>query len=193
MALASKSDIVLLFIKKATDNEKVEIPGVMGKKALQKSMYFFNERINSFYFKWRDYGPFSGELQQIAQDLILNGNAVVKEIPTGKEGATIQNLTFSSEHNLYFSEIKFPDDVDKKLNEIIKFTSGKKPRELELLASVHFWAKKQQFMLDEYTSKYIHNKLTELKPDAGFNESNVKGAIETLEFNEYLKPTKKEN
>lgn len=188
MVLPTKNDVVLLFIKKSTDNESAEIKGVMGKKALQKGMYFFNEYVDSFSFKWHDYGPMSTELQQIAQDLISNGNAVVTEIPTKKQGAFITNMTFSSDHNCYFDDIEFSSEINSTLDKIVKFCSGKKPRELELLASVHYWAKKQQFMQDEYTVEYIHDKLTELKPDAGFTTKDVENAINTLEFNEYLTP-----
>lgn len=188
MVEPTKNDLVLLLIKKASEKKEVEIPGIMGKKALQKCMYFFNEKFNFFTFKWRDFGPLSAEIQQMAQDFISNENVIVHDIPTKKEGAFIRNMTFNEKHNYFFDDIEFSKEIDEKLNQIVQFASGKKPRELELLASVHYWAKKQQFLQDEYTVEYIHDKLTELKPDAGFNSKDVQDAISTLESNNYLNP-----
>ena len=182
----SKEDIVLLLIKKATEFQGTKTSGILGKKALQKSLYFFNLKHDIFSFRWGDYGPISGEIQQIAQDLISNGNVTVEDISTLKQDAVIKNMKFSNENNPYFSETKFPDEIDKDLTEIVKFIAGRTPRELELLASVHFWAVKQQDMFDEYTVENILEKLTELKPDAGFTLKNVQEAINTLEGTGHL-------
>ncbi|WP_042683963.1 hypothetical protein [Candidatus Nitrosotenuis chungbukensis] len=182
----SGRDITLLLIKKATEIEGLEISGIMGKKALQKSLYFFNLDQGIFNFKWGDYGPLSGEIQQIAEDLESNGNIIVQGIETKKEGAIIKNMKFSSENNPNFAEIKFPNEIESRLNEVIRFIKGKSPRELELLASVHYWAKKQEALLDEYTPDYIFDKLTDLKPDAGFTLQDVKRALETLGSSNYL-------
>jgi hypothetical protein len=186
MNSVSGKDIALLLIKKATEVEGLEKSGVMGKKALQKALYFFNLKHNIFTFKWGDYGPLSAEIQQIAGDLEANRNIIVEEIETKKEGVVIKNMKFSPESNPYFSDIKFPTEIDTTLNKVVRFIMGRSPRDLELLASVHYWAKKQEFMLDEYTVDYILDKLTELKPDAGFREADVKRAIEILESSNYL-------
>jgi len=186
MQLVSKSDIVLLLIKKASEIEGLETPGVMGKKALQKSLYFLNQQHNIFKFKWGDYGPLSGEIQQIAEDLKSNGKIIVKEIPTLKKDAVIQNMTFSQENNTSFVDIEFPPGLEDSITKVTRFLSGYKPRELELLASVHYWAKKQQFFTDKYTLEYIYDKLLELKPDAGFTQKDVEKALSILENHEYL-------
>lgn len=187
MQLVSNSDIALLLIKKASEIEGLETPGIMGKKAFQKSLYFLNQHQGIFKFKWGDYGPLSGEIQQIAEDLKANGKIIVKEIPTKKQGAVIQNMTFSQEGNTDFSEIEFSSGLEESITKVTKFLSGYKPRDLELLASVHYWAKKEQFFTDKYTPEYIYGKLLELKPDAGFDLKDIKKAIDTLEFHEYLK------
>ncbi|PBO84702.1 MAG: hypothetical protein COA77_08105 [Thaumarchaeota archaeon] len=80
----------------------------------------------------------------------------------------------------------FPSDLDETLDNIVTFTTGKGPRDLELLASVHFLAQRQQDLSDEYTAEYCHEKLTELKPDAGFKIGDVEKAIETLKDNKFL-------
>lgn len=183
----SNEDIVLFLIKKATEFDGVDTKGILGKKALQKSLYFFNLGFNIFSFKWGDYGPISGEIQQIIEDLITSGNVKVTEIPTKKEGAVIKKLQFSEEANPRFSEIKFPSHIENRLDETIEFTAGKSPRDLELLASVHYWAKKEQFAVDKYSKEYVFEKLTQLKPDAGFNQKDVEFAIKILEKHGYLR------
>ena len=75
MQLVSKSDTALLLIKKASEIEGLETPGIMGKKAFQKSLYFLNQHHNIFKFGWGDYGPFCAEIQQIAEDLKANGKS----------------------------------------------------------------------------------------------------------------------
>lgn len=187
MEAVSKSDISLLLIKKFSEIEGLDEKGIQGKKALQKSLYFFNEHFPIFNFKWGDYGPFCGEIQQIFEDLSANGNIEVKDIPTQKSGAVIKNMTFSDKRNENFKETVFPKDVEKTIDDLTRFLGGYKPRDLELLASVHFWAKKQFRSTDEYASEYIHDKLTELKPDAGFTSKDVEKAISLLESHEYLK------
>jgi len=185
--LVSSSDIVLLLIKKATEIEGPEETGIMGKKALQKALYFLNQDHNIFKFKWGDYGPLCGEIQQIVEDLSANGKILIKDIPTKKQDAIIKNMKFSVDNNPNFSDIEFPPDVVASVDKVTKFISGYKPRDLELLASVHYWAKKRQVLTDEYDSGYVFEKLLELKPDAGFTVKDVEKAIDTLEYHEYLK------
>jgi len=95
-------------------------------------------------------------------------------------------MIFSTETNPDFSSIEFPPEVEEVITKVSKFVSGYKPRDLELLASVHYWAKKELFFTDKYTPEYVYEKLLELKPDAGFTKNDVEKAIATLEFNSYL-------
>ena len=184
--------IVLGLIKKATEFTGTEIQGVMGKKALQKSLYLFNLEHNRFHFRWGDYGPISGEVQQIAYDLISRGNVIVHNIETGRPEAIIKNMQFSQENNPDFPE-NLPEDIDSSLNRIVRFAAGRNPRDLELLASVHYWAARQQSLLDEYTVDYVFEKLNDLKPDANFNRSDVETAVGTLEENGFLQTGDNQN
>lgn len=185
VVITSNNSIVLRLIQKATENPSVETKGVMGKKALQKSLYFFNLKHNFFNFRWADYGPLSGEVQQIVQDLDYGKKIIITDIETKKPGIYIKNMK-STENPSDFSD--FPSDLDSSIDEIVKFTAGKGPRDLELLASVHFWAQRQQDLSDEYTVEYCHEKLMELKPDARFTQSDVERSIGILEDNQFLKP-----
>ncbi len=125
MTEPTRNDPVLLLVKKATDGEKAKTPGVMGKKALQKSMYFFNEAFNLLTFKWKDHGPFSGEIQQTVRDFVSNKRIKVEDLPAKKDGIHTRSMTFVKSHNQYFAEIKFPEQADKKMNEMVHFTSGR--------------------------------------------------------------------
>lgn len=180
----TKEDVVLSLIKKATDHTGTDSKGIHGKKALQKSLYLFNQKFGLFSYRWGDYGPLCGEIQHIAEDLIAKGSVVITDVPTKKQEAVIKNLQFSDSA----SDVKIPDDVNHELDEIVSFVAGRSPRDLELLASVHFWAVRQQELMDEYSAEYILEKLTELKPDAHFTQSDVEYAIEVLETHEYLLP-----
>lgn len=183
--LTLNKSIVLRLIQKATDNPSVEIRGVLGKKALQKSVYFFNLKHNRFSFRWADYGPLSGEVQQIAYDLMYGNKIEIHDMQTKKPAVYIKHMTYKENSSDFEG---FSPELDKTLDEIVKFTAGHSPRELELLASVHFWAQKQQDLLDEYTTDYIHDQLTVLKPDARFTSTDVKRAIQSLEDNGFLTP-----
>ncbi len=181
--IASNQSIVLRLIQKATINPNVDVKGIIGKKALQKSIYFFNLKHSCFNFRWADYGPLSGEVQQIVQDLDFGKKITIRNIETKKVGIFIKNLLYVDGSTDFKN---FPSDLDKTLDDIVKFTAGKGPRDLELLASVHFWAQKQQDLTDEYTTEYCHEKLMDLKPDAGFKILDVERAIKNLEDNDFL-------
>ena len=186
--MASNQSIVLRLIHKATENLDAKTKGIMGKKVLQKSIYFFNLKHGCFNFKWADYGSFSEEAQQIVRDLEAVGKITIKDIKT-KDGAVIKNMLYVKGSDDFEG---FPAELDLVLDEIVKFSTGKGPRELEFLASVHFWTQKQQDLTDEYTVDYIHEKLTELKPNAEFTSLNVEGAIRNLEDSNFLAPITKE-
>ena len=185
----SNKSIVLRLIQKATDNPGVDVKGILGKKGLQKSIYFFNLKHNRFSFRWDDYGPSSGEVQQIFHDLAYGNRITIKDIKTGKENASIKNMLYVK-HSLDFEG--FSPELDKILDEIVKFTAGLGPKELELLASVHYWAQRQQELTDECTVDYIHEKLSGLKQDAGFTRADVEKAIQYLKDGNFLVTVKEE-
>ena len=176
MMMSNKS-IVLRLIQKATENSKVEPKGILGKKALQKSIYLFSLKHGCFSFRWADYGPFTVEVQQIVQDLAHSDKICISGIQTKMEGAVIQNMQYNADSETFEN---FPEDMDKTLDHIVEFIEGKRPRDLELLASVHYWAQKQHYQTGRYDAEYIHGKLTELKPGAGFTKDNVKEALQEL-------------
>ena len=110
----AKIDVVLLLIKKATDDNPSGIPG---KKALQKSMYFFSEYFDMFFFKWFDYGPMSEELQQIVADLVYEGRVTVTPTPTKRPDIYTQYMAFNHSSVLaeFFYEKEFSDEINQKM------------------------------------------------------------------------------
>lgn len=184
MTTVSNDSIVLRLIQKATKHPN---KGVMGKKALQKSIYLFNLNHSSFYFRWADYGPLSGEVQQIVQDLDSGNQISITDVQTKKPNLFVKKMAYV-EGSDDFTD--FPPDLDEKLDDIVKFTADESPRELELLASVHFWAQRQHDLFGKYTAEYCHEKLTDLKPRAEFTIVDVKRAIKKLVNNKFLEHIK---
>ncbi|RNJ77978.1 MAG: hypothetical protein EB830_00925 [Nitrosopumilus sp. H13] len=178
--LFSNKYVVLRLVQKATNS----MDGIPGKKALQKSMYFFNLKHGCFYYKWADYGPLSGEVQQIVADFTYGEKIKVRDIKTKKPGAVIKNMKY---HEGDFPDFEdFPPVFDKTLDSIINFIKGKKPRELELLASVHFLADVQIASMKKYDADFIYKRLYALKPDAGFTLEDVTRSIQVLKENGFL-------
>ena len=65
----------------------------------------------------------------------------------------------------------------------MKFVAKRRSRELELLASVHFWAERSD---GGDIAEYVHKMLEDLKPDAKFTKTNVETAIQELRKNGFL-------
>lgn len=175
--LYSNRSIVLRLIQKAT----VEHPNwKLGKKALQKSFYFFNLKHNIFSFRWADFGPMSGEIQQIVHDLESAKRIEVESIRTRNSNAILKSMKYIPKD----PTLRVPLDLDKALDATVKFVAGRDSRNLELLASVHFWAARNHN--DEDVVEYVHRMLDELKPGANFTKNDVEDAIRDLRKQDLL-------
>ena len=162
----SHKTIVLGLIQKATlDHPK----WALGNKALQKSLYFFNLEHNCFNFRWADYGPFSGEVQQIAHDLGAAGKTEIKDVETQKPDIHFKGIKCVPEH-----QFTIPQELDAALEKTLKFVSGKSAQDLELCASVHFLAKMDH---DGNTAVHVHKILKDLKPDTCITLKDVDVAL----------------
>ena len=181
-------DIILTLIKKITQSNQYNTNGhEYNKKALQKSLYFFNQDISStFSFIWGHYGPFSYEIHCILNDLIHSNYISETRIPNSK--GVSHNLAYIKKDDAYFEIPELPEDLNSSLDRIIKFVSDKSSRELELLASVHFWAKYQQSESNNYAIDFIFENIDALKPSTGFTKLDIQDAIKTLEEEKYLIP-----
>ncbi|RNJ76964.1 MAG: hypothetical protein EB828_02055 [Nitrosopumilus sp. D6] len=183
--LFDDKDIVLRLVQKATDT----MGGMPGKKALQKSIYFFTRSHGRFYYKWADYGPFSGEVQHIVADFMYMDKIRINDIHTQKPEAVIKNMKYNKGNFPDFRD--FPPKFDKTLDSIILFIKDKKPRELELLASVHYLADMQMRFEGRYDAEFVYKRLTALKPDAGFTKKDVTDSFKVLKDNNF--PVQDEN
>ena len=177
MELYSNKSIVLSFIRKATEDHS---DWQLGKKALQKSLYFFNLNDNShFSFRWANFGPMSSEVQQIVYDLEAVKRIEITPVQTKKPGAALHVLKYIQK--VPSSEI--PPDLNEMLNNTMKFVAERNSRDLELLASVHYWAKRSD---GKDVVTYVHQMLTELKPKAKFTKTDVEKAIQELKKHRIL-------
>ncbi|CAI9831753.1 hypothetical protein IBTHAUMO2_400004 [Nitrosopumilaceae archaeon] len=180
-------DLVLRLVQKASPG------GVEGKKALQKMIYFFTLEQGGLYYRWANYGPFSPELHHIVVYLLRAGKIRAEPVPTGKPGATISRMTYpvpeGGDHN-DAAPVRIPDDLERELDSVLEFAGRvdrkRQPRELELLASVHFLAASRRKRDGGYVAERIHGHLAALKPKAGFDLDDVKRAIRILEDESYL-------
>ena len=174
--LYSNKLVVLRLIQKATSNRP---NWALGKKALQKSLYFFNLELGLFSFRWADYGPLSGEIQQIARDLEAAGRITITDVETQKPGVFLKSMKYVPQS----PDFEVLSELDAALDKTMKFVAGRTSRDLELLASVHFWAEKRH---GGDTVDYVYYMLEELKPDAGFTRECVADAINVLKENDLL-------
>ena len=179
-------DIILAMTKKVTQSNQNYNSQKYNKKALQKSLYFLNQRINIFHFRWGHYGPFSYEIHYTLNDLITAKYIEEICIPDGK--INTYNIRYIYDDNSYFETLELSDDLNSSLDRIVEFISDKSSEELELLASVHYWVKRQQLESNEYTIDYIFSNIDALKPSTGFKKSEIPQAIKTLEKEKYLIP-----
>ncbi len=167
--------IVVRLIQKATNEYS---KWALGKKALQKSLYFVNIQHNIFSYRWADYGPFSGEVQQIVRDLEAANKIQITDVSTGKPDVYLKRIKYNSashDENI---------QLDEYIDETLRFVANRTSRDLELWASVHYWARKHTDN-DDLTT-YVYDMLEMLKPDAGFTKDNIDDAIKTLKENKFL-------
>ena len=121
----------------------------------------------------------SGEIQQIAHDLKAVGRIKISSVETGKPDAFLHRIKYIPKT----PALEVPPNIDEALDATMKFVARRDSRELELLASVHFWAIRNN---DRYAVEDIHLLLEVLKPDAGFSKTDVEHAIHELKKNKLL-------
>lgn len=168
----SNKSIVLGFIQRATEDHP---DWKLGKKALQKSLYFFNLNGDDghFSFRWADFGPMSSEVQQIVYDLEAVRRIEITPVKMKKSGAFLHVLKYIQKE----PSLEIPPDLNETVNSTMKFVAGRSSRDLELLASVHYWAERSD---GNDMAMHVHQMLTELKPKAKFTKTDVEEAIREL-------------
>jgi len=160
---------------------------VPGKKALHKIIYFTNLQTDDFVYRWNNYGPYSEEVQQFYEDASLDNIIQVKEEALGGF-ATQYNMSLdqrgkkmleelSKNKNTDFEEIT--PAIDFAYNLLHKMT----PRQMELLASVHYITTYDPNLDDDEILKIIDK----LKPASNFSLQEVADALAVLCDNHLIK------
>ena len=152
---------------------------VIGKKTLQKSLYFAGPDNGLFRFRWEDYGPYSGEAMQIACDLVATGRIAITKTKVGSSGIPKKGMTYVSGP----PDFEVPRLIEAAIGKAMKFAAGRSPRDLELLASVHFWARR---VGREDAVKYSCQMLDGLKPYSVFTSEEVAWAVKCLAVDGFL-------
>ena len=152
---------------------------IIGNKTLQKSLYFAGLDNGLFRFRWQDYGPYSGEAMQIACDLVATGRLTITKSEMKVTGIARKGMTYVSRP----PDFEVPRLIDAAIGRAVKFAAGRTPRYLELLASVHFWARR---VGQDDAVKYSRQMLDGLKPYSVFTSEEVAWAVKCLAENGFL-------
>ena len=153
---------------------------VPGKKALHKVNYFANLKTDLFMYQWRNWGPFSQEIQQFFDNAYLENIISVREKKL-QNLATQYNIQIDRRGSeiLEFLEKKENFDkseIDKAIEFSYKLLNNKTPRQMEILASVHYIYSYD----NSINAKRIWEIINRLKPSANFTEEDVQSALTEL-------------
>ncbi|PBO85844.1 MAG: hypothetical protein COA77_01390 [Thaumarchaeota archaeon] len=153
---------------------------VPGKKALHKITYFTNLQTDDFIYRWNNYGPYSEEVQQFFDDAYLNDNIAVDEIQLNNVARQYNtSLTEQGTTRLeYFRNIN--NENYERINSSIDFAynllNEKNPRQMEILASVHYIINYDC----TFDSERILEIINQLKPQSHFTLEEVTEALTIL-------------
>lgn len=159
-----------------------EFGEIGGKKALQKILYFTNLETRIFPYQWNTYGPYSEEVKYQLDDMVLDGQINLEEVELMTKGRTKFNMKLTESGQSYLESIGEIPGIDSRIKFVHQFLNGKSSREMELLASVHYIA---LYKNGKFFDK-IFDIISELKPKAGFIESDVDNAIKELQAHKLL-------
>lgn len=144
---------------------------VNGRKALHKILYFANLKTRTFKYQWYTYGPYSPELAYKIADHVCDRSIDVKEDNSG--GMIRYDMSLSESGSNLLSNDSH-EAIDSALDRAHALLHGMQPRQMELLASIHFivWCGYEQSKAGQI--------LRNLKPAANFVESEVEDIMPLL-------------
>ncbi|GEM_PF-5143079 len=153
---------------------------IPGKKALQQLIYFINLHVGRYKFKWNRFGLFSEELSYILDDLVFeNYVSIIPENHFTK--LRYYNLCLTESGKRYLEKVRIDKKTKRIISYVVDLLRDKNPREMELMASVHYiatWAKCSDKKL---TLAFTYKLIRDLKPDSGFSKADVMNTIQDLE------------
>ena len=150
---------------------------VPGKKALHKILYFTSLQTGDFVYRWNNYGPYSDEVQQFFDDAYIDNITDVREEQLNN-GATQYNISLAERGNKNLQLLKQDNSINhEKINNAIDFSHkllhDKTPRQMELLASVHYITSYDKNL----DSDKIWEMINTLKPDSNFSLNEVEESL----------------
>ena len=135
-----------------------------------------------FSYKWNKFGPYSEELKYMLDDAVLEDLISIKPRDLQIKGALQFNMKLSDYGKRIAKDVRIDNEITQSVEFVYKFLSSELPREMELLASVHYIISK----LNDGDEEVIHKILTRLKSEAGFNLSDVQRAKNKLLENKII-------
>ena len=145
---------------------------VQGRKALHKILYFADLQTRMFKYQWYTYGPYSPELAYKIADHVCDKSLNVAEDDSG--GMTRYDMSLSAS-GAKLLEMDSHHDVDSALARTHALLRDMSPRQMELLASVHYIG------ICGYERREAGQILHDLKPASDFADNEVEWAIKLLE------------
>jgi len=153
---------------------------IPGKKALHKILYFTNLQTDDFIYRWNSYGPYSDEVQQFFEDSYQDNIISIQEEQINN--VAIQYNTSLEKRGKKILEVlrENPRVNRQKIDNAIDFVYGllneRTPRQMELLASVHYINSYNNELDDDDIWKIIDN----LKPESNFELEEVVESLAVL-------------
>lgn len=144
---------------------------VKGRKALHKILYFTNLKTNMFKYQWYTYGPYSPELAYKIADHVCDKSLDVQEHGSGD--MTRYDMSLSAGGSKLLARASHPD-IDSALDRVHALLHGMSPRQMELLASVHF------IVMSGHEQSKAGQVLKSLKPASDFKDDEIRWAVEFL-------------
>jgi len=153
---------------------------IPGKKALHKILYFTNLQTDDFIYRWNNFGPYSDEVQQFFDDYCLD-NAISIQEEQLNNFATQYNTSLEERGKRILETLRENprvnrERIDNAINFAYELLHKKTPRQMELLASVHYITSYDNQLDDDEILRIIN----ELKPESNFSLQEIEDSLASL-------------
>lgn len=150
----------------------VEVFGtVRGRKALHKVLYFANLKQHLFKYQWYKYGPYSPDLAPTIANHVFSKSLYVEKDESGGKPRYDMSLAAGGRRLLGHGP---EPEIDAAVEWAHGLLDGMDPREMELMASVHYLASCVREQGE------VYGLMQRLKPAANFAEKDVDRAFRFL-------------
>ncbi len=133
---------------------------------MQKITYFTNLEIRRYRFQWDRYGPFSQELSYQVDDMARESYLDLTSEPLViRQGSRI-DICLTERGKKKLQEEKLPLIYKKRIVFVHDFLKNKEPREMEILASVHFIIATYYKLGRKLSARMVWEEISRVKPDS---------------------------